>query len=200
MFLCIGERSYLIFQTLKSDINVYIISMDTLKKYIRSVPDFPKTGINFYDITTLMMDPKGFKLALDQMERFVKSKNPDKLICIESRGFIFGAALCDRLNIGFIPARKPGKLPAKTISEEYELEYGTDKLEIHIDSVKPGDRIVVVDDLLATGGTMFAVCKLVEKLGGSVEGISCVIDLEFLPWRDKLQAYDVNYLISYDSE
>ncbi|KAA3634229.1 MAG: adenine phosphoribosyltransferase [Calditrichaeota bacterium] len=174
--------------------------MDTIKQYIRSVPDFPKAGINFYDITTLMKDPEGFKLALDQMEKFVKSKDPDKLICIESRGFIFGAALSDRLDIGFVPARKPGKLPAETISEEYELEYGTDKLEIHVDSIKTGDRIVIVDDLLATGGTMLAVCKLVEKLGGSVEGVSCVIDLEFLPWREKLQAYDVNYLISYDSE
>ena len=174
--------------------------MDTLKQYIRSVPDFPKAGINFYDITTLMKDPIGFKLALDQMEKFVKSKNPDKLVCIESRGFVFGAALCDRLHVGFVPARKPGKLPAETITEEYELEYGTDKLEIHIDAINPGDRIVIVDDLLATGGTMLAACKLVEKLGGSVEGISCVIDLTFLPWRDKLQAYDVNFLIAYDSE
>lgn len=174
--------------------------MEEIKKYIRSVPDFPKKGINFYDITTLLQDPKGFEIALDEMEKYIASKKPSKLVGIESRGFVFGAALSDRLDIGFIPARKPGKLPYKTIAEEYDLEYGTDKVEIHIDAVSKGDRVVVVDDLLATGGTMKAVCKLIEQLGGEVVGISTVIDLEFLPWREKLKEYDVNYLISYDSE
>ena len=174
--------------------------MENLKSYIRSVPDFPKKGINFYDITTLMINKVGFKSVLDKMCAFVESKKPDKLVCIESRGFIFGAALSDRLDLGFVPARKPGKLPYTTISEEYELEYGTDKLEIHSDAVSEGEKIVIVDDLLATGGTMKAACSLVEKLSGEVVGISTVIDLNFLPWREKLQNYDVNYLISYDSE
>ncbi len=174
--------------------------MESLKKYIRSVNNFPKQGINFYDITTLLQDPVGFNKALEEMEKFILKKNPSTLVCIESRGFIFGAALCSRLNLGFVPARKPGKLPSKTISEEYELEYGTDKIEIHTDTVSAGDNIVIVDDLLATGGTMLAVCKLVERLDGNVVGISTVIDLNFLPWREKLKQYDVNYLISYDSE
>ncbi len=174
--------------------------MDELKKYIRSVQDFPKKGINFYDITTLLQDPTGFNIALELMEKYIVSKNPSKLVCIESRGFIFGAALCNRLELGFIPARKPGKLPSETIAEEYELEYGTDKIEMHTDAVSAGDRIVIVDDLLATGGTMESVCKLVERLDGEVVGISTVIDLNFLPWREKLKKYDIDYLISYDSE
>lgn len=174
--------------------------MKDLKKYIRSVPDFPKPGINFYDITTLLQDPDGFQKALDEMERFVVAKKPDKILSIESRGFVFGAALADRLKLGLIPARKPGKLPYKTVSEQYDLEYGTDSLEIHADAVSDGDRIVIVDDLLATGGTMQAVCRMVEKLGGEVVGVSVVIDLNFLPWREKLHGYDVHYLISYDSE
>lgn len=174
--------------------------MENIKKYIRSVPDFPKPGINFYDITTLLQDEKGFDEALDVMENFVRNKKAEKIVGIESRGFVFGAALSDRLKLPFIPARKPGKLPYKTISAEYELEYGTDKVEIHIDSIEKGEKVVIVDDLLATGGTMKAVCQLVEDLGGIVVGISTVIDLKFLPWREKLKKYDVNYLISYDSE
>lgn len=174
--------------------------MDDLKNYVRSVPDFPKPGINFYDITTLLMDPVGFKKALDEMEQFVRSKKADKIISIESRGFVFGAALADRLHLGLVTARKPGKLPYKTISEEYDLEYGTDSLEIHSDAVTKGEKVVVVDDLIATGGTLKAVCKMIERLGGEVAGISVVIDLSFLPWREKLDRYDVHYLISYDSE
>ena len=174
--------------------------MDDLKKYIRSVPDFPKKGINFYDITTLLENPIGFNLALGAMEKFITPKNPTKLVCIESRGFIFGAALSSRMNIGFVPVRKPGKLPYKTISEEYDLEYGSDKVEMHADVLDSDDRVVIVDDLLATGGTMQATCKLVEKLNSQIVGISTVIDLNFLPWREKLSKYDVNYLISYDSE
>lgn len=171
-----------------------------ISSYIRSVPDFPKPGINFYDITTLLADPTGFKLTLDAMERYIRSVSPDKLVAAESRGFLFAAALADRLKLPLIPARKPGKLPAETISEEYDLEYGRDCMEIHADAVMPGDRVVIVDDLIATGGTLGAICKLVESCRGKVVGISAVIDLSFLPWREKLSAYDVNYLISFDSE
>ena len=174
--------------------------MKDLKKYIRSVPDFPKPGINFYDITTLLMDPNGFRQALDEMETYVKSRGAQKIISIESRGFVFGAALADRLGMGLITARKPGKLPYKTVSESYDLEYGTDSLEMHADTVSEGEKVVIVDDLIATGGTLQAACKMVEKLGGEVAGISVVIDLSFLPWREKLDGYDVHCLISYDSE
>ena len=174
--------------------------MKDLKKYIRSVPDFPKPGINFYDITTLLQAPDGFQSALEQMEQYVLSKKPDKILSVESRGFIFGAAIADRLKLPLIPARKPGKLPYKTISEEYALEYGTDRLELHADAITEGEKVIIVDDLLATGGTMQAVCRMVEKLGGEVTGVSVVIDLNFLPWREKLHGYDVNYLVSYDSE
>lgn len=172
----------------------------SISSYIRSVPDFPKPGINFYDITTLLADPTGFKLALDAMDSYIRSTDPDKLVTAESRGFLFAAALADRLNLPLIPARKPGKLPAETISEEYDLEYGTDRMEIHADAISPGDRVVIVDDLIATGGTLRAICTLVERCGGEIVGISAVIDLSFLPWREKLADYDVNYLISFDSE
>lgn len=174
--------------------------MEQLKKYIREVPGFPKPGINFYDITTLFQDPVGFDMALNAMEKYVRSKSPNKIVAIEARGFVFGAALADRLALGLIPCRKAGKLPFKTITEEYALEYGTDKIQIHADAITPGDRVVVVDDLIATGGTLAAACRLVEKLGGTVVGISSVIGLIFLPYQEKLSKYDVNFLISYDSE
>lgn len=174
--------------------------MDELKKYIREVPDFPKPGIIFYDISTLLQDKTGFSLALDQMERYAVSRETQKIVAIEARGFIFGAALADRMNVGLVIARKPGKLPYKTVSQEYELEYGTDRIEVHEDAIDSGDRVLVVDDLIATGGTLEATCKLVEKLKGEVVGISSVIGLDFLPYKDKLAAYDLNYLITYDSE
>lgn len=174
--------------------------MEHLKKYIREVPDFPKPGINFYDITTLFQNPKGLKLALDAMEVFIRSKAPNKIVAIEARGFILGAALADRLGIGLIPCRKMGKLPYKVITEEYTLEYGVDRIQMHADAIEPGERVVIVDDLIATGGTLLAACRLVEKLGGQVGGISCVIGLSFLPFKDVLQKYDVNYLIGYNSE
>ena len=174
--------------------------MDEIKKYIREVPDFPKPGILFYDITTLMQDSVGFKLAVRHMTDYVSSISANKIAAIESRGFFFGGAIADRLGLSLVPVRKPGKLPSKTISEEYALEYGTDKLEIHSDAISSGDRVVVVDDLIATGGTLEATCNMVKRLGGEVAGISAVIDLAFLPWREKLAAYDVDYLISYDSE
>lgn len=174
--------------------------MEELKKYIRSVPDFPKAGINFYDVTTIMHEPTGFDLAVSGMERFVRRCKPDRIVAAEARGFIFGAALADRLKVGLAVSRKPGKLPFKTLTESYALEYGTDSLEIHQDAVAPGERVVVVDDLIATGGTLKATCKLVERLGGEVAGISAVIDLSFLPWREVLAGYEVNCLVSYDSE
>ena len=174
--------------------------MSDLKQYIREVPDFPKPGVRFYDITTLMQNPKGFKQALDGMEKYVRSCNPEVLVAIESRGFIFGAALADRLDLGLVPARKIGKLPSDTISQEYTLEYGTDHVEMHSDAISSGQRVVVVDDLIATGGTAAATCKLIERLGGEVVGISTIIGLTFLPWQDLLKNYNVNYLISYDSE
>ncbi len=173
---------------------------DELKKYIRSVPDFPRPGINFYDITTLLQDPAGFTLALEAMEEFARSKQADKILAVESRGFLFGAALADRLEAGLALARKKGKLPYKTVSVEYALEYGKDSLEVHEDAVVKGERVLIVDDLIATGGTLQAVCKMVEQLSAEVVGISAVIDLSFLPWREKLADYDVNCLVSYDSE
>ncbi len=173
---------------------------EALKKYIRSVPDFPRPGINFYDITTLLQDPAGFTLALEAMEEFARSKQAEKILAVESRGFLFGAALADRLETGLAVARKKGKLPYKTVSAEYALEYGTDSLEVHEDAVVKGERVLIVDDLIATGGTLQAVCKMVEQLSAEVVGISAVIDLSFLPWREKLADYDVNCLVSYDSE
>ena len=174
--------------------------MEELKKHIRHVPDFPKKGITFYDVTTLFQSPEGFSLALDQMESYVRSIGARKILAIESRGFIVGAALADRLNLPMVLARKPGKLPYKTISEEYSLEYGTDRIEIHRDAIGTGDRVVVVDDLVATGGTLKAACKLVERSGGEVAGISAIIALTFLPFAEILAGYDLNYLVSYDSE
>lgn len=174
--------------------------MDELKKYIREVPDFPKPGIRFYDITTLFQNPVGFDKALGEMQAFIQRRDAQTIVGIEARGFILGGALADRLGLGFIPARKPKKLPFQTIREEYALEYGTDALEMHSDGVKPGERVVIVDDLLATGGTVKAAAKLVEKLGGSVVGVSAVIGLTFLPFKSALSGYNVNYLISYDSE
>ena len=174
--------------------------MEELKRFIREVPDFPKPGILFYDITTLFQDPVGFDKALGAMQAFIQSCDAQKIVGIEARGFILGGALANRMGLSFIPARKPGKLPSSRIREEYALEYGTDALEIHADSVNRGERVVIVDDLLATGGTAKAACRLVEKLGGTVVGVSAVIGLTFLPFEEVLAGYDLNYLISYDSE
>ena len=175
-------------------------AIERLSRAIRDVPDFPKKGIIFKDITTLLQDRELFKKAIDIWAARYRDEKIDVVAAIESRGFIFGAVLADRLKVGLIPARKPGKLPYKTISEKYDLEYGTDSLEIHSDAINGGDRVVIVDDLIATGGTLKAVCSMVERLGGTVAGISVVIDLSFLPWRERLKGYDVNCLISYDSE
>jgi adenine phosphoribosyltransferase len=174
--------------------------MADLKRFIRNVPNWPKKGVLFYDITTLLQDPEGFGAALDAMEKYVISRGAQKILAIESRGFIFGAALADRLHLPLVVARKPGKLPAKKIAQSYQLEYGADKLELHADAVSKGERVVIVDDLIATGGTLKACCKLVEKLGGEVTGISTVIGLTWLPYKKKLAGYDYNFLVSYDSE
>lgn len=173
--------------------------MEELKTYIREVPDFPRPGIRFYDITTLFENPEGFQLALDHMETYVRRLQPKKVVAVDSRGFVFGAPLADRLKLAFIPIRKQGKLPRETIGREYELEYGKDRLEIHSDAIVRGERVVVIDDLIATGGTLKATCNLVEKLGGIVAGICCVIGLDFLPFRHVLAEYDVNCLITYQS-
>ncbi len=174
--------------------------MEDLKTFIRNVPDFPKKGVTFYDITTLFQDPEGFKLALDKMESYVRSRRAEKIVGVESRGFIVGAALADRLGLPFALARKPGKLPSRTISEEYSLEYGTDRVEMHTDAINKGERVVVADDLIATGGTLQATCGLVKQLGGEVVGISTIIALPYLPFRERLKDFDVDYLVTYDSE
>ena len=171
-----------------------------LKNRIRTVPNFPKPGINFFDITTLLADAECFALACKAMADPYRNQNIDLVVGAESRGFIFGAAVARELNAGFIPIRKPAKLPAQTISEEYELEYGTDKLEMHADAVRNGQHILMVDDLLATGGTMQAACRMVEKLGGNIVGISFLIELAFLAGRTKLADYPLHCLIAYDSE
>ncbi len=171
-----------------------------LKSLIRSVPDFPKKGIMFRDITTLLKDATGFEQTLEQLYNFAKNKGITKVVGIESRGFVLGAALAYKLGVGFVLIRKPGKLPAETIEESYALEYGTDKIEIHKDALSSSDRVLLHDDLLATGGTMEAACRLVERLGAQVAQISFIIELTFLKGRDKLNKYDVQSLISYDSE
>lgn len=168
--------------------------------FIRSVPDFPKKGIVFRDITTLLNDPVAFKEVLDLFESHFRSDHVDKIVGIEARGFIIGAALADRLHVGFVPARKPGKLPAKTLKEEYELEYGHDSIEIHSDAISRGERILIHDDLLATGGTASATCRLVERMGGTIVGCSFLIELSFLKGRNRLKGYDLFSIIQYDSE
>jgi len=171
-----------------------------LRNLIRDVPDFPKPGIVFKDITTLTKNPEGFRAAVDAMAERYADANIDLVVGIESRGFVFGAAVAYKMGVGFVPARKPGKLPAQTVSAEYELEYGTDALEIHKDAIGEGQRILIVDDLLATGGTAAATAKLVSGLGGDIVAITFLIDLAFLKGRDKLAGYEVFSLIEYDSE
>ncbi len=173
--------------------------MVDLKNTIRAIPDFPKEGILFYDITTLLVNPEAFRAALDKMEKFCRDRDVDRIVGIESRGFIFGGALADRLKVGFVPVRKAGKLPGETIAATYDLEYGSATIEIHADAVNAGDSVVVVDDLIATGGTLEATCRLIERVGAKVTGIAALIDLAFLPWEEKLEKYDVLSLITYES-
>lgn len=171
-----------------------------LKKYIRSIRDFPIKGIMFRDITTLLKDPVAVKETLNQLLSFSQEHRIDKVVGVESRGFIFGAMLANELKAGFVPVRKPGKLPAEKESQTYQLEYGLDKIEIHKDAINKGDKVLIHDDLLATGGTAEATCKLVEKLGGEVVQVSFLIELSFLNGREKLRNYRVNSLITYDDE
>lgn len=168
-----------------------------LKDYIRNIKDYPKEGILFRDITTLLKDRDAFKLAIDEMAKQVKDKKIDLIVGAESRGFLIGSALAYKMNCGFIPVRKKGKLPYKTISEEYALEYGTDTLFMHEDAVKKGDNVLVVDDLIATGGTALAMIKMVERLGGNVIGSSFLIELEELNGRKEIEKYPINVLIKY---
>src|SRR5437763_9406515 len=172
--------------------------MDDLKKLIREVPDYPKPGILFYDLTTLLKDKRGFQKLVDRLCDHYADREIDVVAGIEARGFIFAPALAYRLGAGFVPVRKPKKLPAKAASISYALEYGTDTLEIHEDAIKPGDRVIVCDDLLATGGTAAATVKLVQKLGGKVEGTAFAVELTFLNGRAKLPGLDVFSLIQYD--
>lgn len=165
---------------------------------VRSVPNFPIEGILFYDITTLLKNPAALKESIDQLTQYYQDKAIDLVVGIESRGFIFGMPLAYQLGTGFVPIRKPGKLPAETISASYDLEYGSNTLELHIDAIEKGQRVVIVDDLLATGGTASATCSLIEQLGGEVVGLAFVIELNFLNGRDKLKGYDIFSLLKYD--
>ena len=173
--------------------------MDHLKQLSREVPDFPKAGINFYDITTLLKDPEGFRKTVDALADQFEGHKVDSVIGIEARGFIFAPALAYHMGAGFVPVRKPKKLPAECASISYDLEYGQDTLCIHRDAIGNGHRVIIADDLLATGGTARAVVDLVEQLGGEVVGLGFVVELEFLPGREKLAGYDVRSLIKYSS-
>jgi adenine phosphoribosyltransferase len=173
--------------------------MEELKKLIREIPDYPKPGILFYDLTTLLSDKTGFHNMVDQLCSHYNGKQKvDKVCGIEARGFIFAPALAYRLDAGFIPVRKPKKLPWKTASMTYQLEYGTDSLEIHEDAIKPGERVLICDDLLATGGTAAAAAALIRKLGGEVAGAAFAVELTFLKGRGKLPDIDAFSLIKYD--
>src|SRR5215207_1446422 len=171
--------------------------MDTLKAKIRHVPDFPKPGILFYDVTTLLRDPQGFTLAIDSLTLPLAGRGIDLVVGIESRGFILGAAVADRIGAGFVPVRKLGKLPSQTIRASYDLEYGSDSLEMHRDAIDQGQRVLIVDDLLATGGTAKAAVGLVKQLGGVVEGLSFLIELLELGGRSKLPGENVSVVLTY---
>jgi adenine phosphoribosyltransferase len=168
-----------------------------LKKYIRNIPDFPKRGILFRDITTLLKDKKAFRCTVNELSKKYKNKKIDVVVAVEARGFILGGAIAEKLGAGFVPVRKAGKLPWKTNSVTYELEYGTDTLEIHHDAIKPKEKVLIVDDLLATGGTVRAVTGLVKQLQGQVVGIAFLIELTDLKGRDKLRDYPLYSLIKY---
>ncbi|HEX3553940.1 MAG TPA: adenine phosphoribosyltransferase [Thermoanaerobaculia bacterium] len=171
--------------------------MEDLKAHIREVPDFPKPGILFYDITTLLQDPLALRMTVDRFVWLFARKRIDKVVGIESRGFMFAPIVAYDLNAGFVPVRKPGKLPYHKIRETYDLEYGTDSIEMHDDAIQPGEQVLIVDDLVATGGTALAAAKMVESLGGKVAGFGFIVELTFLPGRQKLQGYEVESLIRY---
>ena len=168
-----------------------------LADYIRNVPDFPKPGITYKDITPLLAHPAAFREAVSQLSSTIANANPTKVVGVESRGFIFGAALALQLGVGFVPIRKKGKLPFQTLQQEYELEYGTDCLEIHQDAIQPGEKVIVHDDVLATGGTAVAACELVERLGGKIVQVSFLAELDFLNGRSKLDNYPVSSVITF---
>jgi adenine phosphoribosyltransferase len=174
------------------------INCEHLKKLIREVPDFPKKGILFYDITTLLRDRVGLATLIDALSEHYIDKDIDLVLGMEARGFIFAPALAYRLNAGFVPVRKPGKLPAATARYDYALEYGTNTLEIHKDAIQPGQRVIIADDLLATGGTAEATTKLAASLGAEIAGLGFVVELDFLKGREKLKQYDVFSLLHYD--
>ena len=174
--------------------------MNELDKYIRSIPDFPKPGIIFRDITTVLSNPEGLKLGIDMMQAYVKDEDFDVVVAPESRGFIFGMPIAYNLSKSFVPVRKKGKLPCETISREYALEYGTATIEIHKDAIKPGQRVVIVDDLIATGGTIEAIIKLVEELGGIVVKTVFLVELAGLNGREKLSGYKVDAAITYEGK
>jgi len=171
--------------------------MDDLKQYIREVPDYPKPGILFYDITTLMRDPLALRMTVDRFVWLFAHQSVDKVVGMESRGFLFGPLVAYALNAGFVPVRKPGKLPAETVEQTYELEYGTDRLEMHRDGVAAGERVLIIDDLVATGGTARATADLVEAVGCTMVGMGFIIELEFLNPREKLGPYKIESLIQY---
>jgi len=174
--------------------------VDFLKDLVRTIPDFPKPGIQFRDITTLIQDPWGFKQAIDRFVEHYRYTPIDAVVAIESRGFIIGGALAHHLNTGLAIVRKKGKLPYKTVRLEYALEYGTDCIEMHVDAIRPGQRCLVVDDLLATGGTCQASCQLIERMGGKVVGCAFIIELPELHGRRRLTQYDLHSLIEFDGE
>src|SRR5882757_10519286 len=174
------------------------LNSDQLKHLIREVPDWPKPGILFYDITTLLKDRIGFATLIDQFSEHYINHKVDLVLAIEARGFIFGPALAYRLNAGFVPIRKPGKLPAQTVQWKYELEYGIDTLEIHKDAIQPGQRVIIVDDLLATGGTANACMQLAKSLGAEVAGLGFVVELDFLSGRKKFDGTEVFSLLHYE--
>lgn len=168
-----------------------------LKQFIRDIPDFPIEGIMFRDITTLLANPEGFRAAIDGLLEPYRDERIDKVVVIESRGFIFGTPMAYQLNAGVVPVRKPGKLPAETLTEEYELEYGTNTLQIHTDAIEKGERVIIVDDLLATGGTVEATIRLVESLGGEIVGISFLAELMDLNGRERVRDYPYYSLVQY---
>ncbi|MEN6519522.1 MAG: adenine phosphoribosyltransferase [Armatimonadota bacterium] len=174
-----------------------MIREETLKELIRDVPDFPADGILFYDITPVLQDSKAFKEVVCAMAEKVRGLKPDVVVGIESRGFVLGAPIALELGVGFVPVRKVGKLPAETIRAEYALEYGTNAIEMHKDAIQPGQRVVIVDDLLATGGTASASVQLVEELGGEVAGLVFLVELKFLNGRDRLNGYRLDTLVGY---
>ncbi len=174
-----------------------ITSQQELKSLIRDVPDFPKKGIIFKDITPILKHPEALQFAIDEMADFLKDFRPDQIVGIESRGFIFSPILAYKLKAGFVPVRKPGKLPAETLRMAYQLEYGENELEIHRDAILPGMKVAVVDDLLATGGTAQAAIRLVENLGGEVVAVAFLVELGFLKGRDKLSGYNVFSILKY---